>query len=355
MRLTILGGGGFRVPLVYRALLGDRGEGRVTDVTLYDLDASRLATIRKVLADQASGHPDPPAVPATTDLDEAVTGADFVFSAIRVGGARRPRGGRTHRAGGRRAGPGDRRRGRHLLRAAHRPGGGRDRPPHRGPGARGLGHQLHQSGRPGHRGDDRPPRGPGDRDLRLTGGPRPPRGRGARRRSGARPPGLRGPEPPGLAARPVRRGPGPAAVPVRGRGHADLLRGGQTLRRRSAAHARRAAQRVPALLLLQPRVGALGGGRRADPGRLPALPATALLRLPGHRRRDPAGVARRLERLGRDPPGARGHLHGREPRDRRHGGTRLLRSGVGRLRTGGPRPDAGHRPGRAGDPHPQRP
>ncbi|MEW2118121.1 hypothetical protein AB0945_23610 [Streptomyces sp. NPDC005474] len=39
MRLTILGGGGFRVPPVHRALLGDRGEGRVTDVTLYDLDA----------------------------------------------------------------------------------------------------------------------------------------------------------------------------------------------------------------------------------------------------------------------------------------------------------------------------
>ena len=32
MRLTILGGGGFRVPLVHRAPLGDRGEGRVTDV-----------------------------------------------------------------------------------------------------------------------------------------------------------------------------------------------------------------------------------------------------------------------------------------------------------------------------------
>ncbi|WSQ13912.1 6-phospho-beta-glucosidase [Streptomyces sp. NBC_01231] len=86
MRLTILGGGGFRVPLVYRALLGDHGEGRVTEVTLYDLDASRLTTIRKVLADQSAGHRDPPVVTITTDLDEAVTGADFVFSAIRVGG-----------------------------------------------------------------------------------------------------------------------------------------------------------------------------------------------------------------------------------------------------------------------------
>jgi 6-phospho-beta-glucosidase len=86
MRLTILGGGGFRVPLVYRALLADRGKGRVTDVVLHDLDPSRTAVIRQVLAEQAAGHPDAPAVTATTDLDEALTGADFVFSAIRVGG-----------------------------------------------------------------------------------------------------------------------------------------------------------------------------------------------------------------------------------------------------------------------------
>ncbi|NEY34044.1 6-phospho-beta-glucosidase [Streptomyces sp. PRKS01-65] len=86
MRLTILGGGGFRVPLVYGALLADRGEGRVTRVVLHDLDAGRLAAVTRVLAEQAAGVPDAPEVTATTDLDEAVRGADFVFSAIRVGG-----------------------------------------------------------------------------------------------------------------------------------------------------------------------------------------------------------------------------------------------------------------------------
>ncbi|MFF3605931.1 6-phospho-beta-glucosidase [Streptomyces sp. NPDC002463] len=86
MKLTILGGGGFRVPLVYGALLGDHAEGRVTHVTLYDLDEGRLSAIARVLADQAEGVPDAPAVTATTDLDEALRGADFVFSAIRVGG-----------------------------------------------------------------------------------------------------------------------------------------------------------------------------------------------------------------------------------------------------------------------------
>ncbi|MEV6952553.1 6-phospho-beta-glucosidase [Streptomyces sp. NPDC051183] len=86
MRLTILGGGGFRVPLVYGALLGDHAEGRVSQVTLYDEDPGRLGAMARVLADQAAGVPDAPAVTATADLDEALRGADFVFSAIRVGG-----------------------------------------------------------------------------------------------------------------------------------------------------------------------------------------------------------------------------------------------------------------------------
>ncbi|MET8294324.1 6-phospho-beta-glucosidase [Streptomyces sp. NPDC005180] len=88
MRLTILGGGGFRVPLVYGALLGDHAEGRVTRVTLYDEDPVRLAAMARVLAGQAaaSGAAGAPEVTATRDLDEALRGADFVFSAIRVGG-----------------------------------------------------------------------------------------------------------------------------------------------------------------------------------------------------------------------------------------------------------------------------
>jgi 6-phospho-beta-glucosidase len=92
VRLTILGGGGFRVPLVYQALLSDRGDGRVTDVVLYDADRVRLAAIGQVLRQQAEAalaagvQEKPPVVLETTDLDEALRGTDFVFSAIRVGG-----------------------------------------------------------------------------------------------------------------------------------------------------------------------------------------------------------------------------------------------------------------------------
>ncbi len=79
--LVILGGGGFRVPLVYRAL-ADRPELGIDRVVLHDSDAARLAVMRAVL-DTMPG----PATTVTTDLDGALRGADVVFSAIRVGGA----------------------------------------------------------------------------------------------------------------------------------------------------------------------------------------------------------------------------------------------------------------------------
>jgi 6-phospho-beta-glucosidase len=81
VRLTILGGGGFRVPLVYGAL---RGEPLIEHVTLYDRDAARLGAIARVIrAQRARGGPP---ISVTTELGEALRGADFVFSAIRVRG-----------------------------------------------------------------------------------------------------------------------------------------------------------------------------------------------------------------------------------------------------------------------------
>lgn len=80
----MLGGGGFRTPLVFRALL----EHPVVDeVVLYDPDAERLTGINLVLAAMAAAAPErAPSVRLTTELDDALAGAQFVFSAIRVGG-----------------------------------------------------------------------------------------------------------------------------------------------------------------------------------------------------------------------------------------------------------------------------
>jgi 6-phospho-beta-glucosidase len=79
MKLSIIGGGGFRVPLVYQALVSEH---LIDEVWLHDTSAERLTVIESVLAQL----PRPVPVHATTMLDKALDGSDFVFSAIRVGG-----------------------------------------------------------------------------------------------------------------------------------------------------------------------------------------------------------------------------------------------------------------------------
>ena len=87
MQLTVLGGGGFRVPLVYRALLSDDSDSRVHELVLHDVDPARLRRVGEVLARlEANAGIAGPTLRLETDLTEAVQGADFVFSAIRVGG-----------------------------------------------------------------------------------------------------------------------------------------------------------------------------------------------------------------------------------------------------------------------------
>jgi 6-phospho-beta-glucosidase len=81
MRLVILGGGGFRVPLVYRALLR-RPELGVDEVVLHDVDPARLKVIAAVLEPSKNVR-----LSLTDSLPGALTGADIVFSAMRVGGA----------------------------------------------------------------------------------------------------------------------------------------------------------------------------------------------------------------------------------------------------------------------------
>lgn len=85
MQLTILGGGGFRVPLLFESLLADESGAGVDELVLHDTDAARLDVIRATLEQQGRDRR-AVTVTSTTDLDRALDGADFVFSAIRVGG-----------------------------------------------------------------------------------------------------------------------------------------------------------------------------------------------------------------------------------------------------------------------------
>ncbi|MGY4540525.1 6-phospho-beta-glucosidase [Arthrobacter sp. UYNi723] len=96
MRLTIAGGGGFRVPLVYRALASGAFAGLVSELVLFDVDPARLSAISAVLrampesgggaAAGANERAHAPAVRTTTSLPAALAGTDLVFAAIRPGG-----------------------------------------------------------------------------------------------------------------------------------------------------------------------------------------------------------------------------------------------------------------------------
>ena len=85
MKLALLGGGGFRVPMVYGALLTRAGRLGLDEITLYDVSETRLARIAPVLAGLEQELGERLMVRPTTLLDEALEGADFVFCAIRPG------------------------------------------------------------------------------------------------------------------------------------------------------------------------------------------------------------------------------------------------------------------------------
>ena len=84
--LTLVGGGGSRVPVLYEGLRARADRfGQVT-LRLHDVDAAALARVTKVLRglDETGGSAID--VTSTTDLAEALDGADFVLTAIRAGG-----------------------------------------------------------------------------------------------------------------------------------------------------------------------------------------------------------------------------------------------------------------------------
>ena len=85
MKLTIVGGGGFRVPLVYGALLEKAARLSLDEVVLHDIDGARLERVATVLEGLAAEHGERLPFRTTTDLADAIEGADFVFCAIRVG------------------------------------------------------------------------------------------------------------------------------------------------------------------------------------------------------------------------------------------------------------------------------
>lgn len=85
MKLTVLGGGGVRIPALVRAVVG--GSSTMFDrIHLFEPDPVRIQSVGRLSVEVADALGHPGTVLLTDDVEEAVTGADYVFSAIRVGG-----------------------------------------------------------------------------------------------------------------------------------------------------------------------------------------------------------------------------------------------------------------------------
>ncbi|HYM24481.1 MAG TPA: hypothetical protein VEU08_14795 [Vicinamibacterales bacterium] len=81
MKIAVIGGAGVRTPLLVRGLTAS--DLPIDTIALFDTDAARLAPIAGLAARVSTGA----RVSACRRVDEAIEGADFVFTSIRAGGA----------------------------------------------------------------------------------------------------------------------------------------------------------------------------------------------------------------------------------------------------------------------------
>jgi len=85
-KVTLIGGGGVRSPLVIFGVNESALHLGVDEMVLYDVDAERasaMCELGKALVAREGGSLK---LRASTDIEDAVEGADFVLTAIRVGG-----------------------------------------------------------------------------------------------------------------------------------------------------------------------------------------------------------------------------------------------------------------------------
>ncbi|MGB4406134.1 MAG: glycoside hydrolase [Sphaerochaeta sp.] len=86
MKLTILGAASPRFPLLLHSLL-KRTDIQLDEIFLYDIDRDKLLLIKETILSELQEHMHPCfTIQVASSLIEAVQGADYIFSSIRVGG-----------------------------------------------------------------------------------------------------------------------------------------------------------------------------------------------------------------------------------------------------------------------------
>jgi len=86
MKVTVIGGGSTYTPELAEGLIQESLSLRLDNVTLYDIDEKRLKIVGGLVKRMVEAKGSPFNVVLTTDRREAISGADFVITQIRVGG-----------------------------------------------------------------------------------------------------------------------------------------------------------------------------------------------------------------------------------------------------------------------------
>ncbi|MBT9170815.1 MAG: putative 6-phospho-beta-glucosidase [Actinobacteria bacterium] len=88
MKISILGGGGTRTPLLLKGLLSLEEELELEELSFMDMDEQRLLLVKRVLDEIAREGKGKLRLTYTQDIRESIREASFVICAIRVGGER---------------------------------------------------------------------------------------------------------------------------------------------------------------------------------------------------------------------------------------------------------------------------
>ncbi|GFP39333.1 family 4 glycosyl hydrolase [Candidatus Hakubella thermalkaliphila] len=86
MKISILGGGGTRTPLLLKGLLSLEEELELEELSFMDMDEQRLLLVKRVLDEIAREGKGKLRLTYTQDIRESIREASFVICAIRVGG-----------------------------------------------------------------------------------------------------------------------------------------------------------------------------------------------------------------------------------------------------------------------------
>jgi 6-phospho-beta-glucosidase len=85
-KVTIIGGGGVRTPLLIYGLAQSQAALKIDNITLFDVDGKRLEIMARLCREVLRSFEFPPELRVETDLSAAAADAVFILNSVRVGG-----------------------------------------------------------------------------------------------------------------------------------------------------------------------------------------------------------------------------------------------------------------------------